>query len=98
MLSEPPSVSGWVFTAGLAGEFRMKLETKKRTLVGLWLFASLLMLTAALRDLCAPGFLSMSGQVMSKTYITVELVLAAAALAYAFWLSSGHYPKSVIHK
>jgi hypothetical protein len=76
----------------------MKLETKKRGLVGLWLFASLLMLTAALRDIFAPGFLSMSGQVMSRNYIIVEFVLAAASLAYALWLSSGHYPKSVVHK
>jgi hypothetical protein len=76
----------------------MKLETKKRGLVGLWLLAALLMTTAALRDIFAPGFLSMSGLVMSKTYITVEFVIAAATLAYAFWLSRGHYPKSVMHK
>jgi hypothetical protein len=76
----------------------MKLETKKRGLVGLWLFASLLMLTAGLRDIFVPGFFSMSGLVMSKTYITVEFILAGAALAYALWLRSGHYPKSVIHK
>jgi hypothetical protein len=82
----------------LPGEFDMKLETKKRGLVGLWLFASLLMFTAALRDIFAPGFLSMSGQVMSRAYITGEFVVAAAMMAYALWLSSGHYPKSAIHK
>jgi ABC-type glycerol-3-phosphate transport system permease component len=72
----------------------MKVETKKRGLVGLWLLAALLMTTAALRDIFAPGFLSMSGLVMSRTYIAVEFVLAAAAMAYAFWLSRGHFPKS----
>lgn len=77
----------------------MKLETKKRGLVGLWLLVALLMISAALRDIFAPGFLSMSGpHVMSRTSITVQFVLAAAALAYAFWLSRGNYPKSVNHK
>jgi len=57
------------------------------------------MTTATLRDIFAPGWLSMSGpHVTSRTSITVQFFLATAALAYAFRLMRGHYPKSANHK
>jgi hypothetical protein len=83
--------------SGLArdGEIKMK---KQKILVGLWIFAALLELLAGLRDLFAPGFFTISGQVKSQGDILLEFVAAACFFALAFLTSKAHQAKSLNHK
>lgn len=62
---------------------------KKRILLGLAFLAAVLWLIAGLRDIFAPGFLSMSGRVMGKSDIIVEFITAAIFFALAGLSASG---------
>ena len=53
---------------------------KHETMVGLYFFAGVLVIIAALRDIFAPGFFAMSGQVNSTPYIIVEFAIAMTFL------------------
>jgi hypothetical protein len=70
---------------------------KQRILVGLWLLAGLLELIAGLRDIFAPGFLSMSGRAKSTGDIALEFGVAAAFFAIAALTIISRKSKSLTH-
>jgi hypothetical protein len=63
---------------------------KHKIMVGLYFFAGGLELIAALRDIFAPGFFAMNGQVNSTRYIIVEFAIAITFLVLGgFFLRRG---------
>ena len=68
---------------------------KSRIMIGLWVFAGVLELLSGLRDIFAPGFFTISGQVRSTGDIVLEFVAAACFFGIAALTSISRQAKSL---
>jgi len=71
---------------------------KRRIFVGLWVLAGFLELIAGLRDIFAPGFLTISGRAKSTGDIALEFGVAAVFFALAALTSKSPQSKGLNHK
>ena len=68
---------------------------KSRIMIGLWVFVGVLELLSGLRDIFAPGFFTISGQVRGTGDIVLEFVAAACFFGIAALTRMSRQAKSL---